>query len=286
MKPFYTKTTSNFDDPVCIRYDEMISFYRHWHYHDEYELVYIHKSKGIRYVGDSILPYAPGDLVLLGSRLPHIWMNDQVEDEPAALTVVHFQRKFIHNDFFSLTLMENIRNLFNRSAKGIRFLNFKGIESMLDSLKTSSNENRMIAVLNLLSRLARHPHTELLSSNDYQTVAAGQRNDRFTRINDYLITHFKEKITLAEIAAIAGMTPQAFCSYFKNMTRKTVFTYINDLKIGYSRKLLIETDLNIDQVAFESGFNNTTFFNRKFKEKMKKTPNEYRKQFVIDCNIR
>lgn len=285
MKPFYTKTTSNFDEPVSIRYDEMTNFYRHWHYHDEYELVYIHKSKGIRHVGDSIMPYAPGDLVLLGSRLPHIWLNDFVEGQMAALTVVHFQRKFVHNDFFSLTLMENVRSLFNRSAKGIRFHNLKEVESILNSLKTSSNEDKMIEVLNLLNQLARHPHTEILSSNDYQTVAASQRNDRFTRINDYIIRHFKEKIRLTDIAAVAKMTPQAFCCYFKKMTRKTVFTYINDLKIGYSRKLLIETDLNIDQVAFESGFNNTTFFNRKFKEKMKKTPNEYRRHFYLDDKL-
>ncbi|MBN2762992.1 MAG: AraC family transcriptional regulator [Bacteroidales bacterium] len=285
MKPFYAKATSYFDNSICIRHDEMPRFYPHWHYHDEYELVYIHKSTGIRYVGDNITPYFTGDLVLLGSRLPHIWLNDVVDsttlENQAASTVVHFQRKFVHNDFFNLPLMENIRNLFQRSARGIRFIDFPDIEQRLDDIQTSQATDKMIMVLDLLNQLAKYAQTELLSSKEYHTVVANQRNDRLSKVHDYIVRHFKEKITLESLASIALMTPQAFCNYFKGKTGKSVFTYVNDLKIGYSRQLLIESDLNIDQIAFESGFNNTTFYNRKFKEIMKITPKQYRKQFNI-----
>jgi AraC-like DNA-binding protein len=285
MKPFYTKATTDFDNSITVRYDEMPRFYPHWHYHDEYELVYIHKSAGIRYVGDSICPYLPGDLVLLGSRLPHIWVNKQDEsnadENQAVATVIHFQRKFVHNEFFSLPLMERIRNLFLLSARGIRLIDFLKIEESLDRIQTCQSTDKMMAILDLLNQLGKHPNTEFLSSNEYRTVAGAgdQRNDRLSKVHDYLVQHFKEKITLTELASIARMTPPAFCNYFKSKNRKTVFNYINDLKIGYSRQLLIETDLNIDQIAFESGFNNTTFYNRKFKEKMTMTPREYRRQF-------
>ncbi|TKG96874.1 AraC family transcriptional regulator [Puteibacter caeruleilacunae] len=286
MKPFYTKATHEYDNSVTIRYDERANFYPHWHFHDEYELVYIHKSAGIRYVGDSINPFQPGDLVLLGSRLPHIWINKpeesqdkQKEQTLAASSIIHFQRQFIHNSFFELPLMSAVKTLFDRSSRGIRFINFNNPERYLKAIEESNSTERIIEVFKLLSALSQHQSFELLSSNDYYQVASEQRSDRLSKIHNYIATHFREKISLDILADIAHMSPQAFCTYFKNKTRKTVFTYINDLKIGYSCKLLIETDLNIDQVAHQSGYNNTTFFNRKFKEKMNITPMTYRKNF-------
>ena len=283
MKPFYTKAINYFDNSFSIRYDEMPNFYPHWHYHDEYELVYIHKSSGIRYIGDSVSPYIPGDLVLLGSRLPHIWINEKngqsTENNIAASTVIHLQRRFIHNEFFDLPLMEPMKNLFLCSVQGVRFIDFQNIDPYLNDIQQSQSTAKMMAILNLLNQLAQHTNVEYLSSNDYQSVVATQGNDRLSEVHEYIIQHFNEKITLEDLSAIAKMTPPAFCNYFKNKTRKTVFTYINDLKLGYSRKLLIETDLNVDQIAFQSGFNSTTFYNRKFKERMKLTPKEYRKQF-------
>ncbi len=283
MKPFYSKATNDFDHSIRIRHDAR--FYPHWHYHDEYELVYVHKSSGIRYIGDNISRYFPGDLVLLGSMLPHIWLNDinhlANPQNQEVSTVVHFQRKFVHSDFFNLSLMENIKNLFQRAARGIRFIDFHEIEQILTPIQAGKGADKMIKVLDLLNRLGNHPNTEFLSSNEYHSVADGRRNDRLSKVHDYIAQNFKGKITLEYLASITRMTPPAFCNYFKNRTRKTVFNYINDLKIGYSRKLLIETDLNVDQIAFESGFNSTTFYNRKFKEKMQMTPKEYRKQFNL-----
>lgn len=283
MKPFYTKATTDYDSSITIRYDERSNFYPHWHYHDEYELVFVHKSSGIRYVGDSINPFQPGDFVLIGSGLPHIWLNDispgNREEAVAAATVIHFQRKFVHSDFFDLLLMKEIKKLFQKSHQGIRFLKLKGIEETLKKIEEAHSAKKVIVVLDLLHKLSRVRHTELLGSKNFKTTAVGLQNDKMGNIHNYIVQNFRNKISLETLASMAHMTPQAFCKYFKSKSRKPVFAYINDLRIGYCCKMLIETDLNIDQVALGSGYNNTTFFNRKFKEKMKMTPKEYRKQF-------
>ncbi|TRX71158.1 AraC family transcriptional regulator [Carboxylicivirga sp. M1479] len=283
MKPFYTKATTQFDNSVTIRYDESEHFYPHWHYHDEYELVYIRKSSGIRYIGDSINPYQKGDLVLLGSKLPHVWINNDSSKESnsnnAASTVIHFQPKFINNNFFELPMMDNLKNLFMLSSRGIRFIHFNDIEGHLTEINNTTSTERIIAVFKLLSLLSQHKEIEFLSSSEYNQVVTAHQSDRLTVVHNYIAKHFKEKIKLETLAEKVHMTPQAFCTYFRNKTRKTVFTFINDLKIGYSCKLLIESDLNVDQIAIQSGYNNTTFFNRKFKEKLKVTPREYRKKF-------
>ncbi|MEL7118715.1 MAG: AraC family transcriptional regulator [Bacteroidota bacterium] len=289
MKPFYTKVTTDYHNPISIRKDELPHFYRHWHYHDEYELVYVHKSSGLRYVGDSIAPYFPGDLVLMGSCLPHIWMDEYDETEPpekqAIATIIHFQRKFVHSDFLQFPSMENIKNLFAQSARGIRFIGLENIETQLTEILEKKSTDRMMAILNLLNQMCKHEQTKLLSSTYYRLPESKREDDRLSKIHDYILRHFREKMTLKELSAIAMMTPPAFSNYFKNKTRKSVFTYINDLKIGYSCRLLIETDWNIDQVAFKSGYNNTTFFNRKFKEKMSQTPKSYRKRFLLENRI-
>lgn len=283
MKPFYTKATNRFDNSITIRYVELKALYPHWHYHEEYEIVFIHKSYGTRYVGDSISPYKSGDLALLGSNLPHIWINrpSKKDEEPnrAAITVIHIQRNFIHNGFFELPLMDKVNSLFKQASYGIKFIDFEGIEQLLDSIHTNTSTERIIAVMQLLAKLSTHKQIELLSSYDYQKVASEQRSERLLKIHEYIANHFRKKISLDTLAELVHMTSPAFCSYFKNKTNKTVFTYINDLKIGYSSKLLIDGNLNIDQIAYESGFNSTTFFNRKFKEKMQMTPKAYRKKF-------
>lgn len=286
MKPFYTKPTTQFDDSVTMRYEEREQLYPHWHYHDEYELVFMHTSSGERYVGDSINPYSAGDLVLLGSKLPHIWINQLEEGKAnrAAFTVLHLKPQFVHNSFFELPLMEEVKNLFKNASRGIRFIDFIAIEKYLHAIHISNSTKRIIAVFELLEQLIAHPHFEYLGSSDYHTIQKSQQNGRFTKIHDYLAIHFREQISLDTLADLVHMTSPAFCTYFKNKTRKTVFTYINDLKIGYSCKMLIETDLNIDQIAHQSGYNSCTFYNRKFKEKIRLTPKEYRRKYLIKSN--
>ena len=283
MKPFYTKATTNYDSSVTIRYDEQDVFYPHWHYHNEYEIVYIHKSHGIRYVGDNISPYKPGELILLGSRLPHTWITSEdnkiYKPEPAACTVIHIQKKFIHNDFFALGLMKEINALFERSTRGVNFVGITGIEVLLNRIQENKSTERVLAVMALLAKLSKHKNYELLSGSGFQKAATIPTDDRLSLVHDFLANHFREQISLNSLADMANMTPQAFCNFFKRKTNKTVFTFINDLKIGYSCKLLIERDLNVSQIAALSGYNNTTFYNRKFKEKMKLTPKEYRSEF-------
>lgn len=285
MKPFYTQATSEFDNSITIRYEEMEKLYPHWHYHDEYELVYIHASEGIRYVGDSVNPYKPGDLVLLGSKLPHIWINkteSTKEHNQAGITIMHIQKKFIHNNFFDLPLMANLKKIFENASRGVRFFNFPAIDKQLYNIQVLNLEDKVLAVLNLFSELSKHAEMELLSSSDYQPVSGQQDGDRLSLIHNYLITNFTKQIELEQLANLVHMTPQAFCTYFKSKTKKTVFNYLHDLRVGYSCKLLIETDHNIDEIARQSGFNNTTFFNRKFKQKKDQTPKNYRKRYQLN----
>lgn len=84
---------------------------------------------------------------------------------------------------------------------------------------------------------------------------------------------------LEEVAALVGLTPTAFCRYFKKRTKKTFMEYLNDMRIGHAKKLLIEGNLKISTISSEAGFNNLSNFIGQFKKTTNMLPSEYQKKY-------
>jgi AraC-like DNA-binding protein len=99
-------------------------------------------------------------------------------------------------------------------------------------------------------------------------------------VYDYSFTNFKRKIELDEIAAIAGISPNSFCRYFKARTKKTYSQFIIEIKVGYACKLLIDNKYSVKQICYESGFNNFASFHKYFKQITNKSPLDYKKEFI------
>ena len=99
------------------------------------------------------------------------------------------------------------------------------------------------------------------------------------KVKAFLHREYTRNISLKEVADIAGMNQSAFCRYFLEKTSKTCFQYINELRITYACKLLLERKLTISQICHEVGYNNISNFNRQFKKVTGYTPTEYRFEF-------
>ncbi len=93
----------------------------------------------------------------------------------------------------------------------------------------------------------------------------------------FMEKHFTEQLTLAKIAETAGMSPKYFCSYFKKYTGTTAVTYLTTLRIRRAKELL-RGGASVLESAFSCGFENTSFFIKKFKEATGKTPGQYKKE--------
>ena len=117
----------------------------------------------------------------------------------------------------------------------------------------------------------------LLSSIGYNGKIQASDLHRLNDVLDYLMKNFRNEIKLEEIAETANMSPTSFCRYFKSRTNKTVFQFINEIRIGHAHKLLVETQYNMDQMCFESGFINVSSFFKQFKAITGKTPSKFRK---------
>ena len=250
-----------------------------WHYHSEYELVLIIKGTGKRFVGNHVSDYQEGNLTFMGPNLPHLFRKEASTD-PGGSLVIHFKEEFLGNDFHLIPEMQKIKLLFEKSRMGI---NIHG--NTRDNISRQMNEiihlrgmNRLISLLNLLNSLADSPDYELLSNPDL-SWENNKDSDRLNKVFDYLMTHFTENIQLEEVAELANMSYSGFCRYFKNRTKKTFSHFVNEIRIGYACKRLMESDnTSISNVCFECGFNNLTNFNEQFKKIVKVTPHQFKRQ--------
>jgi transcriptional regulator GlxA family with amidase domain len=146
-------------------------------------------------------------------------------------------------------------------------------------MQESSSLDRLIKFLGILEELAVTQDCRILNAGKYYLQTQVEDNERINVIFNYVKDHFREQMTLEEIADLANMKVPSFCRYFKKITNKTFTQFVNEYRITHSLKLLSEQPLSITEICFESGFNNFSYFNKTFKEYIKKSPSQYRKEF-------
>lgn len=258
-----------------------------WHFHPHYQLFLVKEGTGTRFIGDSIKPFAPGDLVFLGPNLPHLWRSDQVYfDKQSSLTakgvVVYFAEDFLGADFLEKQEMAPLRHLFNHARQGLEWTGYTRdrAETALKNLASQPiGFERIISLLTLLSDLSHATDYRYLTSPGYTNTVKPTETDRMQLVHDYVLGHFPDDLSLDTIADLAGMTPPAFCRYFKTRANKTFSEFVSEVRIGHACKLLIGGKLNITQISFESGFRTLSNFNRQFKDITGQTPSGYVKTY-------
>lgn len=254
-----------------------------WHYHPEYELVLVVKSTGKRTIGDHVERFSDGDLLFIGPNLPHVYQNDPIYYQndtslTAEAIVIHFDENFLGKDFFELPEMILVKQLFNKSKFGFKILGStrEKVAGMLKGMHVLSGHQRIISLLQILEILSLTAEYKLLVRPGFIQDHTVSNNDQLTKIHAFIMGNFQRDISLAEVAKVANMSVPSFCRFFKSSTRKTFSTFLNDIRIGYACKLIVEDRYNISQICYESGFNNLSNFNRLFKKLTDKTPLQYK----------
>ncbi|TLP71116.1 AraC family transcriptional regulator [Maribacter sp. ACAM166] len=275
--------SSNLNESLTVSHNQHSNFLRVWHFHPEFELVIILKSSGTRFIGDSIQKFEEGEVVLIGDNLPHMWLNDkQYFKENSVLKAeaisIHFNRDFLGTDFFEIPEMQSISNLLDRAKLGIRFYDPKtGLLDKIKSLVDLSPTARIYKTIEILDALTKHQRYKLLSSNSFLRSFNKTENKRLAKIYEYVFENFNTDISSSDVAEIAGMNKSAFSRFFKETNRKTFTTYLNEIRIGYASKLLLENKESITEIGYLSGFNNISNFNRQFKKIHDRSPSSYSK---------
>jgi len=248
------------------------------HYHPEYELTYILQSRGTRYVGNSFEPFKENDLVLLGPDLPHCWKNNVRQKGMAKAIVIHWDKNFLGRDWVECKEFDAIKKMFHHSKRGVKFKSAAATEfkNNLIHLTRLSPFERLISFLQILQSLAATSDHTVFCSEDFTYDLNYVDNGRVNIAYQYVKKNFANKIALADVAKQVNMGEESFSRFFSRVVRKPFFYFLNEHRINHACRLLQETDKNVAQICFTSGFESLPFFFRQFKKMKNCTPKKYR----------
>lgn len=288
MRPQLLQVQTGPSYSFSIRRDRVPHVNNRWHYHNELELIYFQHGKGTCFIGDKIGNFSDGDVVLLGSNLPHYWRFDnaffqQPHENQPDVRVVHFNDNFWGDRFLYLPENIKIKALFERAKRGLQVQgSIKGqVIRLMHELSESESTRRVILLLEVLNILAESEGTLTLSSKGFNLHMEENERNRINAVYNFAMNNFKRRISLHEPAEIAGLSNNSFCRYFKSRTGKTFSGFLNEIRVGHACMLLVENKLSVKQVCFESGFNNFASFHKHFKATTGKSPLNFQKSFLV-----
>lgn len=252
------------------------------HFHPEYELNFIYRGKGVRrIVGDCTENIEDLELVLVGPNMVHGWELHKCTCKEIYEITIHIHDDLLNEKTLSRRIFKPIKDMFNRSKHGILFSRDTTISLMprLMALSKIVGIPYYLEFIAILDELAKSEGQRMLSNSCVEQVDF-QNSDKIKKVYEYIQKNFNKTITLNEISQLVNMSPVSFNRFIKNRTGKTFISYINDTRISFAARWLLETDQSIGEISYMCGFNNIANFNRLFKKAKKCTPKEFRNEFV------
>ncbi|MFC7336628.1 helix-turn-helix domain-containing protein [Haloferula chungangensis] len=262
---------------ACLDID-VPEFDHQYHYHPEIELTWILEGDGERLIGDSMESFGKGDLVLIGASVPHRFRNWQ--RARARSRVIQFRREIFGDAFLQLPEFVDISRLLDESLRGLSFspsTTAKVQDQMADLFSSEPGPRQITQLLDILHQLSEDRERKPLASLIYNHPIKLQKIDRLERVLNFLEQNWQDNITLKDAAEVAALHPQSVSRFFRQHLGMSFQDYLIRLRLARAARDLLESDRTVADIAFHSGFNNLTNFNRHFKTIYQQSPSHYRK---------
>lgn len=246
-----------------------------WHFHTEMELTLFREGQGTRFVGDHIGAFEAGDLVLLGSKLPHYW---HTRGHSGGLSVQwHFPEG---HPFWAFPETLPLRMLFERAGHGLRLsgLTAARVGSLMNEMISVQGVEQLSLLLRVLAVIHAAPEKERtrLSARSFALAAESHYQQAISKAVRHLLASFREQVRLEDVLILTGMSRPTFARQFKKHSGKTLSEFLNHLRLQAACRELVESDRSVLEIALGSGFTQVSFFNRLFRRLQKCSPTEYR----------
>jgi AraC-like DNA-binding protein len=287
MQPKLEKIFPNLSSSIAVKREVVPYMDYPLHYHPEFEIIFVEKSYGIRVMGNHIGNFRDGDLMFISPNLPHVWRNDRdfykgSKDAYVDVYVIQFRNDALGQGFFDLPEFTHIRKLFLLGQQGLLI---KGnerpvIAELIKKVYHSTGIERLILFLKTIDALANAKEYDLLSSPGYTNTFNIADSERIDRVMNFLMEHYNQEISLEEIASLVNLNKSSFCRYFRSKTHKTCSQFLNEIRIAHACKLLLNNNMNIAEIGYETGYNNISHFNRQFKLITGTTAGKYADKFL------
>ena len=256
-----------------------------WHYHNDYEISFITEGIGKRIVADSIEEFQPGDLVFIGSNLPHVWIAEKEQklltDRTLEMVFLQFSANILFPQLLALPEFKQVKKALELSERGIHIIGqtLNEVSEIMLQLPYLKSFDRMNSFFRMMDIIGKSETNISLASEEYMKKRFTTGNRRIGLLHDYLMTHYREEIDLKKLAGLVNMAEGSLCRFFKMNVGTSIFEYLNKIKIDFACKLLMDPDIGIVDVCLDSGFNNLSHFNKQFRKNTGVAPSQYRKRF-------
>lgn len=283
MKALQFTLPVTYDKSVIVQEEQLPHFYPYLHRHNEAQLTWIQEGEGTLVAGTSMHSFSAGDIFLLGANQPHLFKSNPEYFSTDSSKQVRSMMVFFNphgklSSLFELPEMQVLRSFIQQYSGGFKLpaMYVKTMSQKIQDVQQTQGFNRFMQFFQLLKSLYTiNGKLVPLSITPVENVSESE-GIRISTIYNYIMQHYDTMITLEDVAAEAHMTPQAFCRYFKKHTGHTFVTFLNEMRINEAcKKLTAGKCESISTVAYTSGFNSITNFNRVFKSVIGNSPREY-----------
>ena len=250
------------------------------HRHDAWELYYVVHGQGNRTAGDTLQPFAAGDVALIPPSMLHRWEyapDSADSDGCVRYLMVAFSHLLVGR---CMEAFPELRNRLTNIVFPTDALKF-GPESSRVLRKILAGMNGMDELGRLCEMLRLLPI--VFTSSDHTLAGHPIRIERDVRriqqISAYVMAHYVHTISLNDIAAEAGMSRSAFCTYFKRCKGMTFSQFVTQYRLNTACELLKHSQKQVSEICYMVGFNDLPHFIRVFTNAMGMSPSKYRKRF-------
>lgn len=250
----------------------------YWHFHPEIELVYVEADKGIRHIGDHLATYEGCDLALIGSYIPHLNFDYGVK-ATVETVVIQFPSDYFELGLARIPELSRVVGLIERAKQGLAFTGeTKRIAgARLKKLHHLDRFSQFVELMLIFEYLAASAECIELGARPVANSLVLKKQERIHQVYQYVEAHFLEPINTQLIAEHVSLTVPAFCRYFKQATHLTYTDFVNQYRVRYAQKLLLQGK-NVSESCVESGFENLSYFTRLFKRRVGISPSTFKKQ--------
>jgi len=249
-----------------------------------YELTITQGASGTRIIGDKTTAFSELDVVLMSPGLPHCWSDYGVKTNKGyqRLVVIHFSEQFIHPAQLNMLHFHNVCRALDHSKYGLE-LKGKSQElalEMVQSIQPGNTLDNYSQILKILDLFGQGNDAFKICSEGYNPTNVQGNDSKIEKAYAFIQSNYTRKMSIEEVASSVNMSPSAFSHFFKKWTYKSFTDFVFEFRLGRAARLLQFTDHSISRVAYESGFQNISYFNRSFQKKFKETPLKYRKKLT------
>jgi len=252
--------------------------YFFWHYHPEYELVYVEAFTGIRHVGQHISSFMESDLILIGPNVPHLNFDYGIRTEYRQI-VVQLKERFLGDAFAETPEFSNINRLFEKAYLGLSFgeATKKIVAEKLRQMQSLPHFEQLLNLLEVFQILATSEEITVLNEQDTSIKLFLDDKIRMGSVYKYIHANYDNNPDVNAVAASVHLTTAAFCRYFKKQTKMTFTDFVNQYRVTQAKTLLLK-NVSVSEACFDVGFESLSYFTKLFKKLTGENPSAFKKR--------